>query len=104
MENCKNVIERLERATTAKRVLAQRKTRYTAGGKHYVVTERQKGLLRLAPATEGELAVGTGALQRGVLYPQVDTLHRQFVDEKRTFFSLTRHSTGWVGTALWGEW
>ena len=102
-ENCKNVIERLERATTANRVLAQRKTRYTAGGKHYVVTERQKGLLRLAPATEGELAVGTGALQRGVLYPQVDTLHRQFVDEKRTFFSLTRHVNGWTGTALWAN-
>ena len=102
-ENCKNVIERLERATTANRVLAQRKTRYTAGGKHYVVTERQKGLLHLAPATEGELAVGTGALQRGVLYPQVDTLHRKFVDEKRTFFSLTRHVNGWTGTALWAN-
>ena len=99
-ENCRKVVGLLERAATAQGLLARRRVHYTAGGKRYGVTARHKGLLRLTPAVEGQLAVGSGALLHGTLFREADTLHRRFVDDRRTFFSLTRSEQGWTGTAL----
>ena len=99
-ENSKKVVALLERASRLERPMARRWLQYTAGGKAYTPVSRQKGMVRLKPSRPDALAVGTGKIQLHYLYPIVDTLHRQFVDEKRTFFSLTRTAGGWTGSAL----